>query len=310
MRVLILGAGGIGGYFGARLQDAGGDVTFLVRTARAEQLRVDGLRVSSPLGDTRITPRLVVAGALDGRYDAVMLACKAYDLPAAIAAVEPAFGPATVLIPLLNGVAHLDALDARFGRETVHGGVAHMAITVLPDGTLQHLNDINRFALGGRGTNDSEALATLAAVLSDTCMEFTVSGDIEQEMWEKFVFLATLAASTCLMRASIGDILKTDGGEALILGLLRECEQVAAANGHPPNAGKLAEYRQLLTDSDSTLTASMLRDVERGGPTEAEHVIGDMLQRARIARIDAPLLGLAHAHLQAYEQRRQRADAR
>ncbi len=309
MRVLILGAGGIGGYFGARLHDAGGDVTFLVRPARAEKLRAEGLRISSPLGDTHIIPRVVVIGTLDGSYDAIVLACKSYDLPAAINAIEPAFGPSTAVIPLLNGVAHLDALDARFGRETVHGGVAHMAVTLMPDGTIEHLNDINRFALGTRGTDGSVALATLAAIMSDTCVEFSLSGDIEQEMWEKFVFLATLAASTCQMRASIGDILKADGGERLILGLLMECEQVATANGHPPNVERLAEYRQFLTDPDSTLTASMLRDIERSGPTEAEHVIGDMVRRARIAGVRTPLLAIAYTHLQAYEQRRQRTNA-
>ncbi len=307
MRILILGAGGIGGYLGARLHDAGGDVTFLVRPPRARQLRDDGLRISSPLGDTCLRPKAVVAGDLGGSYDAVMVACKSYDLPAAVDALAPAIGPRTAVIPLLNGVAHLDALDARFGREAVHGGLAHMAITLLPDGTIQHLNNINRFTLGSRGADGSEALAMLAATLADTSVEFSLSDDIEQEMWEKFVFLTTLAAATCLMRASIGDIVRTGDGERLISGLLSECEGVAAANRHPPAAGRLAEYRQLLTDADSTLTASMLRDVERGGATEAEHVIGDMARRARAAGMPAPLLAIAYAHMQAYELRRARS---
>lgn len=306
MRILILGAGGIGGYLGARLHDAGGDVTFLVRPPRARQLRDDGLRISSPLGDTCLRPKVVVAGDLGGSYDAVVVACKSYDLPAAMDALAPAIGPRTALIPLLNGVAHLDALDARFGREAVHGGLAHMAITLLPDGTIQHLNNINRFTLGSRGADGSEALAMLAATLADTSVEFSLSQDIEQEMWEKFVFLTTLAAATCLMRASIGDIVRSGGGERLISGLLSECERVATANRHPPAAGRLAEYRQLLSDPDSTLTASMLRDVERGGATEAEHVIGDMVRRARAASIPASLLAIAYVHMQAYELRRAR----
>lgn len=307
MRVLILGAGGIGGYFGARLHDAGGDVTFLVRPARARQLRDDGLRIASPLGDTCLRPKVVVAGDLGDGYDAVMLACKSYDLPAAVDALAPAVGPRTAVIPLLNGIAHLDVLDARFGREVVHGGLAHMAITLLADGTIKHLNDINRFILGSRGANGSEALATLADTLADTSVEFSLSDDIEQEMWEKFVFLTTLAAATCLMRASIGDIVRTTDGERLVSGLLSESERIAAANRHAPAAGRLAEYRQLLTDPDSTLTASMLRDVERGGATEADHVIGDMMRRAHAAGMSVPLLEIAHAHMQAYELRRARA---
>ncbi|MEZ5445391.1 MAG: 2-dehydropantoate 2-reductase [Gammaproteobacteria bacterium] len=307
MRVLILGAGGVGGYFGARLHEAGGDVTFLARPARARQLRDDGLRIASPLGDTRIKPRVVVSGELAGGYDAVMLACKSYDLHAAINAIAPAIGPRTAVIPLLNGVAHLDALDACFGREAVHGGLAHMAITLLPDGTIEHLNAMNRFTIGSRGTNGSEVLATLAATLAGTSVEFSVSDDIEQEMWEKFVFLATLASATCLMRASIGDIVRSEGGEQLISGLLSECVRIAAANRHAPGAGSLAEYRRLLTDPESTLTASMLRDVERGGATEAEHVIGDMVRRAGAAGTPAPLLAVACTHMRAYELRRARA---
>lgn len=306
MRVLILGAGGVGGYLGARLHEAGGDVTFLVRPARASQLRDDGLRIASPLGDVHIKPRVVVSGEQAGGYDAVVLACKSYDLPAAIDAIAPAIGPRTAVIPLLNGVAHLDALDARFGREAVHGGLAHMAITLLPDGTIRHLNDMNRFTLGSRGASGSAALEALAATLADTSVEFSVSDDIEQEMWEKFVFLATLAAATCLMRASIGDIVRSEGGERLISGLLSECERIAAANRHAPGAGNLAEYRRLLTDPDSTLTASMLRDVERGGATEAEHVMGDMVRRAGSAGIPTPLLAIAYTHMQAYERRRAR----
>lgn len=307
MRVLILGAGGVGGYFGARLHEAGGDVTFLARPARARQLRDHGLRLASPLGDTRLEPRVVVGGELAGGYDAVMLACKSYDLPAAINAIAPAIGPTTVVIPLLNGVAHLDTLDARFGREAVHGGLAHMAITLLPDGTIQHLNAMNRFTVGSRGTNGSQVLTTMAATLADSSVEFSVSHDIEQAMWDKFVFLATLASATCLMRASIGEIVRSEGGEQLISGLLSECVRVATASRHAPGAGSLAEYRRLLTDPDSTLTASMLRDVERGGATEAEHVIGDMVRRASAEGIPVPLLAIACTHMRAYERRRSQA---
>lgn len=303
MNILILGAGGIGGYFGAHLHDAGGDVTFLVRPARADQLRADGLHVSSPHGDTHIVPRVVTTLGPHDQYDVVVLSCKAYDLASATAAIIPAVGPASVVLPLLNGMAHLDALDACFGRGRVFGGVAHLAVTLAPTGEIKHLNRMHRLILGPRTGNESRWLTPLAQLLSAASVDCQLSAHIEQEMWNKFVFLATLAAATCSMRASIGDILAADSGEAFVLGLLDECGNVAVAHGHAPDPDRLAAYRDQLTERGSTLTASMLRDIERGGRTEADHVIGDMIHRGEAKGITLPLLNLAYTHLQAYEQR-------
>ena len=304
MRILILGAGGIGGYFGARLHHAGADVTFLVRPARAEQLRAKGLHVTSPLGDIHVSPRVIVADELRRSFDLVVLTCKAYDLISAIESVAPAMGRESVVLPLLNGVAHLEALDSRFGRERTLGGVAYLAVTLTPDGKIKHLNNINRLMLGARGEKTCGRLSLLAEFLSSTPVETILSKNIEQEIWDKFVFLSTLAGATCTMRASVGEILETDYGETFILELLRECEQVAATNNRTPNAKRLAEYRAQLTERGSGLTASMLRDIERGVSTEVDHIIGDIVRRGKSANISAPLLSLAHTHLQAYELRR------
>lgn len=301
MNILILGAGGIGGYFGARLHQAGADVSFLVRPTRAGQLRASDLKVSSPLGDIHVRPKVIVAGELRGSFDLVVLTCKSYDLTSAVETIAPAIGAKSAVLPLLNGVAHLEALDSRFGRERTLGGVAHLAVTLTPAGKIKHLNDTNRLIAGSCGKMNGQ-LSMLAELLSPTPVEFILSENIEQEMWDKFVFLATLAGATCTMRASIGEILKTGAGEEFILGLMRECEQVAEANDRTPHPARLAQYRAQLTARDSTLTASMLRDIERGAPTEADHVIGDMLRRS--AGLAVPFLRLAYAHLQAYEVRR------
>ena len=310
MRVLVLGAGGIGGYFGARLHDAGGDVTFMVRPARAENLRAHGLRVASPLGDTRLSPQLITAGGdAGGGYDVVMLSCKAYDLASAIAAIAPMMNSGSVVLPLLNGLAHLGQLDERFGRERVLGGVAHISVSLGPDGQIMHLNKFQRLILGSRGRQPSPWLAPLAELMAASPVSFTVSEHIEQDMWEKFVFLATLAGATCTMRANVGEILATCAGESFIAGLLGECEQIAAASGHPASPEKLAVYREQLGDRNSTVAASMLRDVERGGPTEADHILGDLVARGEGPGIAVPLLKLAYSHLQAYELVRQRRQA-
>ena len=126
MRILVLGAGGVGGYFGGRLAASGADVTFLVRERRAAQLAARGLVIESPLGDATVpSPQTVISAAPGGApFDVVLLTCKAYDLASAIESIAPFVGPQSAVLPLLNGMAHLDALEARFGRARLLGGVA------------------------------------------------------------------------------------------------------------------------------------------------------------------------------------------
>lgn len=310
MRILVLGAGGVGGYFGARLHEAGGDVTFLVRPARAEKLAAGGLQLSSPCGDASIVPKLVTGAAgEDRRFDVVMLSCKAYDLDSALDAVAGLVASEGVVLPLLNGLAHLDTLDARFGRDRVLGGVAHISAALGPAGEIRHLNKIHRVIVGARSAPPPRWLAPFAELLAAASFDSAVSEDIEQSMWDKFVFLCTLAAATCTMRANLGEILRTCAGEGFMIGLLDECERVAVACGHPPSEDQFARYRSQLADRDSTIAASMLRDVERGGPTEADHIIGDMVRRGEEGGVDVPLLKLAYSHLQAYALARQRKQA-
>lgn len=305
MRILILGAGGIGGYFGARFCSAGADVTFLVRPTRAEQLNAHGLRVISRLGDAYIAaPKVVTAESLRDKFDVIVLSCKAYDFSSAVDAFAPAVGSGSVILPLLNGVAHLDALDTRFGRQQVLGGVAHLALTLTPSGEIRHLNDFHRLIVGSRTENVSAWLAPLENLLASLSPDFHISENVEQDMWDKYVFLTALASATCTMRGSVADIMATVGGFDFITGLLKECEQIAIASHHAPNPEQLADYRAQLTDKVSTLTASMLRDIEAGKRTEANHILGDMLRRGLANSVPTQLLRIAYSHLQVYEQRR------
>ncbi|MDO9206593.1 ketopantoate reductase family protein [Methylotenera sp.] len=308
MRILILGAGGVGGYFGARIHRAGGDVTFLVRPARVRNLKENGLLVSSPLGDIHIQPKYITSlqGGESRKFDVIIVSCKAYDLDSAIDAIAPALASQGIVVPLLNGMAHLQRLDERFGRERVLGGIAHLGVTLTPEGNILHLNELHRLMIGSRTEFASPLVAALAEVLASSGIDFALSRKIEAEMWDKFIFLSTLAGATCTMRAAIGDILQTRSGEAFILGLLGECLAVAGKYGYQPSDERLAQYRLQLTTPGSTSTASMLRDIERRGCTEAEHIFGDMVIRAQSHNIDASLLQLAYSHLQAYEIRRTR----
>jgi 2-dehydropantoate 2-reductase len=303
MRLLILGAGAIGGYFGGRLLEAGADVTFLVRPNRAAQLVRDGLVVRSTAGDVRIRPApFIVAGeATAQHFDLVLLACKAYDLESAIDAVRPAVAAGACVLPLLNGIAHLDVLDGVFGGDRTLGGLCHIGVTLDTNGAIEHLSPFHRIVFGARLPAQEAICAGLERTMTGVRFDARHSSDIIQEMWEKFVFLATLAGMTCLMRAPIGAIVAASDGAALMLEMLDECVAVAGAAGHAPGAEYLRRSRLSLTEPGSSQTSSMLRDIERRSPRiEAAHIIGDMLARARAARVEAPLLRIANAHLQSY----------
>lgn len=302
MRLLILGAGGIGGYFGGRLAEKGADVTFLVRPARAERLK-DGLVIESPHGDATLPVKTVTEAREP--FDAVLVSCKAYDLDSAIDAIAPAVGPETKVLPLLNGLRHYQPLDARFGAERVLGGLAHIGVTMTPDGVIRQFNKLQRFTLGPRSESQTEACVTLHEELKRGGFAPVLSDEIDQAMWDKFVLLAAFAGLTCLMRAPVGAIMRADDGETIAEAFILECAAVAEAAGYRPHEKALGEARALMTAPGSANTASMLRDLESDGRTEHDHILGDMLERARAAKIDAPMLTVALAHMQAYEARRE-----
>ena len=304
MRTLVVGAGAVGGYFGGRLLEAGRDVTFLVRPRRAAELAAHGLRIRSHTGDAFIAnPPTVTAERLGEPFDVVLLSMKAYDLEAAMESFAPAVGAGGTIIPLLNGMRHLDVLDARFGREHVLGGQCVIAATLGPQGEILHLNESHTISFGERDGAMSGRVQAIEALMAGARFEARASATILLNMWEKWVFLASLAGGTCLMRASVGDIAAAPGGSELMLRLLDECCAVATAEGYPPRQNFLDRVRQNLTDAGSQLTASMLRDIENGGRIEADHVIGDLLRRSPD---ELPLLRVVYAHLKAYESRRLR----
>jgi 2-dehydropantoate 2-reductase len=300
-----MGAGAVGGYFGGRLLEAGRDVTFLVRPGRAARLAQAGLEIRSGAGDVTLpSPPTVLADALRGPFDVVLLSCKAYDLEGAIKAIAPAVGPETVVIPLLNGIRHLDVLDEKFGKRRVLGGLCQISARLDSDGRVIHRTDLHLLAFGERGGGRSPRVEAIAEVMAGCRFEARASDVIVLEMWEKWVFLAAMAGATCLMRASIGDIVAA-GGTDLAGSLLDECRSIADAAGCSPRPEFLERARRLVTEAGSPMTASMLGDVERGTRTEADHVLGDLLGRRAdaVGAEDHSLLRIAYTALKAHEAR-------
>ena len=304
MKLLVLGAGGVGGYFGGRLAAAGADVTFLVRPARRAQLERDGLRVQSVVGDIAMPVQTVTASQLTPGYDLVLLTCKAYDFDAAADAIAPAMDGSCAVIPMLNGMSHLQRLDARFGASQVMGGSCFVNLTLRPDGVIQHIDSIQRLVFGERSRNSSARATAFAAALATTPVEWTLADDIEQEMWEKAVMLTSVAVGTVLFRANIGEIHAAPGGREALLRTLDANIEIATRDGHAPRPAAVEFARKVLLNTASRMSASMLRDLEGGGPVESDHIVGWMMERARHHGVDDTMLSLAFTHLKAYEARR------
>jgi 2-dehydropantoate 2-reductase len=309
MRVLVVGAGAIGGYFGARLLQAGIDVTFLVRPRRAEQLK-DGLKLSSPMGDLHLpSPPMVSAAQLKPGFDLILLSCKAYDLDDAMDSFAPAVDSRSAILPMLNGMRHLVRLRERFGDDALLGGCCNISSTVDAAGTIVHFHNLHQIIFGELSGASSERIKTISSLFARCNFQSLASASVLQNMWDKWIFIASFASATALMRASVGDIIKANGS-AFLQEILRESMAIGAANGYPIDTASKARSQALLADRQSTLMASMLRDIERGGRIEADQIVGDLLECAHGKVADTSRLQLAYLHLKAYEQRRTREDAK
>ncbi len=302
MRTLFVGAGAVGGYFGGRLAEAGRDVTFLVRPPRASALAENGLRIRGVDGGlSRIAVRTVTAQTLDGPYDIVVLAVKAFGLESALEDAAPAIGPDTVIVPFLNGIRHLESLTRRFGTSTVYGGVCYVATELDRDGAIVQLNGLQSLGYGPLAAPLDDRALGVRAALSGAGFDSELSETIEQDMWEKWVFLAGIGAVTTLMRADVGQVNRAEGGRRFTRRLTEELLAIAAAAGFPPRADALARVERTLGDAAAPTTSSLYRDLLAGSRLESDQIIGDLVARANALGVPAPLLALVLTGLDVYE---------
>jgi 2-dehydropantoate 2-reductase len=309
MRILVVGVGALGGYFGGRLKAAGRDVAFLVRPRRSAQLAKTGLVIRSPMGNMELAePPTVTADNLHKPFDLILLSCKSYDLQSAMESFANAVGPNTAILPLLNGMKHMDLLNARFGAGAVLGGQCLISATLDPEGRIVHLNEMHLLSFGEQNGGKSARVEKIAGLLSGAGFDAHLSTAIMQEMWEKWAFIAAAAGIGCLMRGTFGDIVAA-GGDHFGAELFAECCAIAATSGFAPGAAAVERSRGMITAPGSPIAPSMLRDIERGAPIEADHIVGDLIQRGGKERDAFPLLQIAYAHLKTYEARREREKA-
>lgn len=307
MKILILGAGALGGYYGGWLAEAGADVTFLVRPARKMALDSAGLIIESPHAPLRRRVVTITADTARPIYDLVLLACKAYDLDSALTSVRPAIGPDTAVLPILNGMQHIDRLVADFGAERVIGGLCKIQATLGPSGEIRHMAAWNEIVFGELDGHMSERVMTFAALFPKPQTYARAVGNIREELWKKLVHLGTVATVTTLTRHALGTVNQAEDGPWLIEDTLRKVAAIAAAEGVPMQDAWIADYLKIFRAADSGYKASMLRDMEKGNLTEGEHIVGWLRDRAVLHGIDAPIFRIAAANLQTYESGRSAA---
>ncbi|WP_161965440.1 ketopantoate reductase family protein [Rhodococcus sp. P1Y] len=302
MKVLILGAGAVGGYFGARLIQSGRDVTFLARARRAEQLRSVGIRIVKMDGSIETVPaRTITADNIDSAYDLVIVAVKSFALPAALADVEPAVSTDTVVVPLLNGIAHLDKISDALGTGEIYGGTCRLATQTNDRNDIVQLGTPQSLRWGTLDGRNDGRLPSIRTALTGAGFDAECSDTIYQDMWEKWMFLAALGAICTLMRGSIGDVNSTSGGTDLVKAVIDEVVTVANASGNPPRPQCLRDMQDALTDPDASTTSSLYRDLLQNRRLEADQILGDLTARASGFEIDTPLLSLAQMNLSVYE---------
>jgi len=301
MKILVVGAGAVGGYFGARLAQAGRDVTFLVRPSRAQHLRDEGLHILSPHGDLTLQPQTITAEDLHTPFDIIFLSVKAPALDQAMEDMGSAVGPDTMIYPVLNGMRHIETLTRRFGAPRVLGGVCMVATDLDDQGRIVQMNPMQKLIYGELSGEITPRIRLLDETLRDSGFDTELSTNITHAMWQKWVMIASLGLVTCLLNAPIGEINAVPYGDETALRAIEECAAVAAACGFPPPQPLLEDIRKRGTTKGSNLTSSMYRDLQRGAPVEVDTILGDLLDHGRSHHVDTPLLQAGCVRLRVYQ---------
>jgi len=304
MRILMAGAGATGGYFGARLIQAGQDVTFLVRERRYQQLQTHGLVLQTLQGTEKFQPQLIQASTLKSHYDLIIVTVKSFALDQVMDDIAPAVGPATLIMPILNGMRHIATLQQRFGEDKVIGGLCKINATLGDQGEVIQMTPLHQLLYGALDGNNDARLQRVDAALRDCQVDTLFSDNIMDELWEKWLLLSTLGAVCCLARGNTQQILTSRGGEALLQGVFTEILSVITAEGYQPRPAVTARIFELLNNPATPMTSSMYRDLTQGSDIEADQVIGDLLLRAKRNGLATPLLNAVDVNLQVYLQQR------
>ncbi|WP_456272246.1 ketopantoate reductase family protein [Bacillus sp. AK031] len=301
MKILIAGTGAVGGYFGGRLAEKGEDVTFLVREGRKKQLSETGLSIQSAHGDVQFKPKTLLTGENPDPFDVIILSVKAYHLESVIESIQPYVGEETMILPLLNGMSHVDKLVETFGEHNVIGGLCFVESTLDSEGRVLQSSPIQDVVFGERTGEKTDRILRLQDAFSGTKANFTLSKNIVQDMWHKYLFITTLSGVTSLFRSPIGPIRETEEGAAAIKQTLAETASIMRSLGAPV-AGDIEEKQlEKLNGMGYEMKSSLQRDMEKGMGIEADHLYGFLLDAADKLNIEALNLKIIYSNLKVYE---------
>ncbi len=304
MKILVVGAGAIGGYFGGRLSEKGEDVTFLVREKRKNQLEKTGLKVKSVHGDFAIHPKLLLAGERDEKFDVIMVSTKSYQLQSAIEDVRQHLADGGMILPLLNGISHLNELIEAFDEDVVIGGLCFIESTLDERGTIVHTSPVHQLVYGERTGERTSRIERLKSAFENSKADFVLSDHITQDMWHKYLFITVMSGITSLMESPIGPIRNLASGQQSISQLINEVSLVMK-NINAPIKDNIEEIQlNRIKEMNEGMKSSMQRDMEKGMPTEAEHLQGYLLEKAREHHLAVPILETIYTKLTLYESSR------
>lgn len=304
MRILVVGAGAVGGYFGGRLLEKGEDITFLVRENRRKQLEENGLQIESIHGNVTLQPKTIESGEEAGPFDVIILSTKQYHLEGALHSIEPYVGDETMILPLLNGFSHVDVIKSKFNPQNVIGGLCFIESTLDTDGKIIQTSPSHSALFGEFSGERTERIEKLANALSGTKTTIKLSNNINREMWHKYMYITGFSGITTLMRAPIGPIREEQNGQKLILNLYKEIGSVMRAIGAPIDDDIEEKHLKTTNLMTYTMKSSMQRDMEKGVDVEADQLQGYLYKIAQEKGIETPLLELIYSNLKVYQTQR------
>ena len=297
MKILILGAGAIGGFFGAHLMKSGANITFLVREKRKDELKKSGINIFSINGELKVNPKLLDKNLSGQHFDVIILTNKSYDLIESIREIKPYVNKA-VIIPLLNGMAHYEILDKEFGKEKIFGGTAYISTAMNNYGSIQQITSRASIKFGPRTQKNINIANEFYEICKETEFECDFSDHIELDLWRKYVLIGATAASTVLFQKPLGEISATTYGKSLIIEIHEECKKIVLSKGYDIGIEATNYNLKLITDKGSHLKASMLRDFESGKQTECEHILGYLIELAKKNKVQCDLIKAAYTRIQ------------
>jgi len=305
MRIAVMAAGAVGGYFGARLAAAGHDVSFIARGEHLRAIRAHGLRVESALGDLHIQNAKATSAPSDvGAVDIVLFAVKLWDTEVAATAARPLVDASTRVITFQNGVDSVERMQPILGEGQVVGGTTHMASVVSAPGVIAHTSQFAQMKCGHVDKRSDPALAAFVELARAAGIDASLSDDINLDRWKKFTFLVGLSGATGALRLPLGPILADPDTRAFFLGLMQEVVMVGRASGValPPD---FAQDRLAFADTTPPgFKASLLHDLERGSRIELDWLAGKVVELGRKLAIPTPANGAVYAALKLHRQGR------